>query len=356
MVAELKYYNLLGVSPNVNDEELKKAYRTLALKYHPDKNPTGAERFKAISQAYEVLSNPDKRRIYDQGGEDAIKQGNRFGSAGGGEYQYANPRDIFDIFFGQQRRGDTYGRGPGGRGPSVFDTDDGFYRFSHDENSNPRSNHSRHGSTRRSSGHDTQFSWDRPNGQHQHQSSSSQKRQDPPIERDLPVTLEEVLRGTTKKMRIDRKALMPDGGTFREVKVLTINVKPGWKAGTKITFPREGDQSLQTIPADIVFIIKDKPHPLFQRDGSNLKYIHKLSLRDALLSNTDLQIPTLSGHSVTLPIREIIKPGTTKTIRGQGLPHIKNPTKLGDLIVSFEIIFPDELNTNSRNLIAEALP
>lgn len=107
------------------------------------------------------------------------------------------------------------------------------------------------------------------------------KTQDPPVEHELFVSLEEIASGTTKKMKISRKVLNPDNRTTRmEDKVLTIEIKPGWKQGTKITFPREGDQSPSTIPADIVFIIKDKVHTVFRRDGSDLLYTAKISLKD----------------------------------------------------------------------------
>ena len=111
MVKETKFYDLLGVAPTADDSSLKKAYRKLAMKYHPDKNPEAGEKFKEISMAYETLSNPEKRRLYDQAGEQGIKEG---GAGGGGGFS-SNPMDIFDMFFGG---GDPFGgRGGGRRGP-----------------------------------------------------------------------------------------------------------------------------------------------------------------------------------------------------------------------------------------------
>jgi DnaJ-class molecular chaperone len=120
--------------------------------------------------------------------------------------------------------------------------------------------------------------------------SQRKKTQDPPIEHDLLVSLEEIASGATKKMKISRKVLNSDNRSTRtEDKVLTIDIKPGWKQGTKITFPREGDQSPTSIPADIIFIIKDKPHAIFRRDGSDLIYTAKISLKDVSQHFTEVE-------------------------------------------------------------------
>lgn len=123
------------------------------------------------------------------------------------------------------------------------------------------------------------------------------KQQDPPVVHDLQVTLEEVLAGGTKKMKISRKRLNPDGRTIRrEDKILEVQIKKGWKEGTKITFPKEGDETPTNIPADVVFVLKDKPHPVFRRDGSDVIYPAKISLRDVSFSFLLLVIGHTGRH------------------------------------------------------------
>lgn len=140
------------------------------------------------------------------------------------------------------------------------------------------------------------------------------KKQDPPVTHDLRVSLEEVFTGCTKKMKISRKRLNPDGRTTRsEDKILTVEVKKGWKEGTKITFPKEGDETPSNIPADVVFVVKDKPHPVYRRDGSDIIYPAKITLKEvrwALILRVCLQtiffplciflIPFFSTFSGTL--------------------------------------------------------
>ncbi|CAF1428387.1 unnamed protein product, partial [Rotaria sordida] len=140
-----------------------------------------------------------------------------------------------------------------------------------------------------------------------------------------------------------------------EDKVLTIDIRPGWKQGTKITFPREGDQSPATIPADIVFIIKDKPHPTFRRDGSDIIYTAKISLKEALCGTT-INVPTLEPNRVRkLQLNEVIKPTTEKRLAGDGLPNTKQPTTRGDIVVKFDIKFPDTLTKDQKDIIASTL-
>merc|ERR1711910_219861 len=108
--------------------------------------------------------------------------------------------------------------------------------------------------------------------------SKQAKVQDKTIEREIPVTLEEISKGAEKKMKISRKVHHDDGRITSEEKVLKINVKPGWKSGTKVTFSQEGDCVPGKVPADIAFIIRDKPHPLFDRQNTDIKYTYKIPL------------------------------------------------------------------------------
>ena len=296
----------------------------MARKYHPDKNkaPGAEERFKELAEAYEVLSDKRKRNMYDQLGEEGLKGG--FGSGGTGPNIFGQPYSF---------HGDPMAT---------------FARFF--ASSNPFESFSDMGGMGQAGAFRSQnFNVHGPG-------LCKEKTQVAPILYDLHVTLEEVLKGCTKKMKITRNIYQADGECHKEDKVLAINVKPGWKAGTKITFEREGDQNPDMIPADVVFIIRDKPHSVLKRDGSDLCYTAKVSLKEALCG-TSVYVPTLTGEKVRLDLfHEIIKPITVIRLEGHGLPLPKEPSKCGDLLVTFEIRFPDNLAQSVKDLLNDKLP
>lgn len=184
----------------------------------------------------------------------------------------------------------------------------------------------------------------------------TRKKQDPPVTHDLRVSLEEIYSGCTKKMKISHKRLNPDGKSIRnEDKILTIEVKRGWKEGTKITFPKEGDQTSNNIPADIVFVLKDKPHNIFKRDGSDVIYPARITLREALCGCT-VNVPTLDGRTIPVVFKDVIRPGMRRKVPGEGLPLPKTPEKRGDLVIEFEVIFPDRIPISSRSILEQVLP
>lgn len=349
------YYKILGLSKGASEEDIKKAYRKMALKYHPDKNksPDAEEKFKAVAEAYEVLSDKKKRDIYDQHGEEGLKGGipGSGGGEGGPQFSYTfsgDPRATFQQFFGTNDPfASFFNMGVDGHGPhGVFETmdveDDPFITMM--GGNAPRMT----GGTRRA------FSFNPHDSSRPHPKS---RQQDPAVTRDLYVPLEEVNKGVTKKMKITRNVVGSDGrSTRREEKILTIDVKPGWKEGTKITFEREGDQLPGKIPADIVFVVRDKPHAHFKRDGANLVYTAKVPLRDALCG-TRVSVPTLDGQRVTINFNnEVVRPQTTKRLQGYGLPYPKDPTRKGDIIVHFDIQFPSTLSESAKEILSEVLP
>lgn len=176
--------------------------------------------------------------------------------------------------------------------------------------------------------------------------------QDPAIEQPLPVTLEELFTGTTKKLKINHRVLSTNNAYIQEEKILQIDVKPGWKAGTKVTFPREGDMKPGVIAADIIFVVTDKAHQYFKRDSdNNLLYVAKLNLRDALVGCM-INVPTIDGRVLSIQVNEVIQPGTQKRIPGEGLPIPKRNGERADMIVAFDVAFPTNLSNEQREFLA----
>lgn len=348
------YYKILGISKEASDEDIKKAYRKMALKFHPDKNksPTAEENFKSVAEAYEVLSDKKKRDIYDQYGEEGLKGGVP-GNGGGDGTQFTytfsgDPRATFQQFFGTSDPfAQFFSMGMDGSGQHMFEEmdveNDPFISMMGGGMGGPRVN-----ANRRAFSFSPQDATRSQGGKEAHQDNA--------IIKDLYVTLEEIVQGVTKKMKITRTVVNMDGkSTRKEEKVLVINVKKGWKDGTKITFEREGDQLPGKIPADIVFVIRDKPHSVFKRDGANLIYVAKIHLRDALCG-TKISVPTLSGDTVQVDfVNKVIKPQTTKRLQGYGLPYHKEPGRKGDIVVHFDIQFPTTLTDSAKEILSEVL-
>ncbi|XP_058219908.1 uncharacterized protein LOC131330375 [Rhododendron vialii] len=340
------YYKILGVDRNAKEEDLKKAYRKLAMKWHPDKNPNNKKeaeaKFKQISEAYDVLSDPQKKAVYDQYGEEGLKGvpppdaggpggpgGATYFSTGDGPTTFRftprNADDIFaEIFGGSSPFGGMGGgmRGGGSRFGSLFG-DDMFTSFGHGVGGGPM-----------------------------HQSAGPRKA--PPIEQRLPCSLEELYKGTTKKMKISREIADASGKTMPVEEILTIDIKPGWKKGTKITFPEKGNEQPGVIPSDLIFIIDEKPHSVFTRDGNDLVVTEKMPLSEALTGHT-VRLNTLDGRTLTIPINNVIHPDYEEVVRGEGMPIPKDPTKKGNLRIKFNVKFPTRLNPEQKAGIKKLL-
>lgn len=131
-------------------------------------------------------------------------------------------------------------------------------------------------------------------------------------------------------------------------------MKPGWKKGTKITFPDKGNEQLNQLPADLVFVIDEKPHSLYTRDGNDLIINHRVSLAEAL-GGTTVNLTTLDRRNLSVPVTDIVSPGYELVISREGMPITREPGNRGDLRVKFEVKFPTKLTPEQRAGLRRAL-
>ncbi|KAK5960327.1 type II HSP40 co-chaperone SIS1 PWA37_002400 [Arxiozyma heterogenica] len=327
MVKDTKLYDLLNVSPTANEQEIKKGYRKAALKYHPDK-PTGdTEKFKEISEAFEILSDPQKREIYDQFGLEAARQGGpTFGAGGaggaggfGGAHRFSN-EDAFNIF----------SQFFGGSSPFGSAGDDSTFSFQ-----------SFGGAP---GGGFTSFGG-MPGGM----GGASPPVQEETVQVNLPVSLEDLFIGKKKSFKVGVK----DQRGVQEKKQIDIQLKPGWKAGTKITYKNYGDYNPQTGGRKTLqFVIQEKPHPVFKRNGDDLECVIPLTFKESLLGFSKT-IQTIDGRTLPISRSSPVQPTETSRYPGQGMPLSKNPSQRGDLIVRYKIDYPISLNDVQKNVIAQ---
>ncbi|XP_064295841.1 dnaJ homolog subfamily B member 5-like [Phalacrocorax carbo] len=341
------YYKILGIQSGADEDEIKKAYQKMDLKYHLEKikDPNAEEKIKEIAEAYDVLSDPKKQAIYDQYGEEGLKTGGGSSGGSGNTFHYTfhgDPHATFTSFFGDSNPFDIFFASSRSQVFNGFDQED----MDIDENDDPFSAFGRFGFN----GINGVYQW------HQESLHMRRKVQDPPIIHDLKVSLKEIYHSSTKRMMIIRRRLNADDRTMQtEDKILNIVIKRGWKEGTKITFPKEGDATPDNIPSDIIFILKDKPHSHFKRDRTNVVYTTNISLKEALCGCT-MNIPTIDGRVIPLPCNDIIKPGTVKRLHGEGLPFHKASSQRRHLIVEVKIHFPDRIAPQTRQILKQHLP
>ncbi|CAN1234354.1 DnaJ homolog subfamily B member 13 [Linum perenne] len=188
--------------------------------------------------------------------------------------------------------------------------------------------------------------------------STGRKVKPPPVLKNLECTLEELCYGCTKKVNVTRDVLTDRGQIVQEEEELSIQVKPGWRRGTKITFEEKGNERLGAQPADVTFVIVEKGHQFFRREGDDLELMIEIPLVQAL-TGCDITIPLMSTKSETmkLMIQDIIYPGYKKIIAGQGMPRTNEDEegKRGDLRVLFLVAFPVELTEEQRSKVVNIL-
>uniref|UniRef100_A0A3B3BMQ6 DnaJ heat shock protein family (Hsp40) member A1 n=1 Tax=Oryzias melastigma TaxID=30732 RepID=A0A3B3BMQ6_ORYME len=333
MVKEMGFYDTLGVQANATLDELKKAYRKLALKYHPDKNPTEGEKFKQISQAYEVLSDPQKREIYDRGGEKALKEGGTGGGGGGG---FASPMDIFDFFFGGGSRMQRERKGKNMVHQITVSLEELY-----------------NGATRKLAVQKNCIC-ERCEGRGSRKGAAQvcmschgtgmQVR----VHQLLPGMVQQVSTVCSscqgQGQRISHKDRCKACGgrkILRQKKILEVHIDKGMKDGQKIVFHGEGDQEPGLEPGDIIIVLDLREHSLFTRKGNDLVMSMELQLVEALCG-FKRPVQTLDNRTllVTSHPGELIKPEDTKCILNEGMPTYRRPFEKGLLVIHFSVVFP----------------
>lgn len=281
------YYRILGVGKNADEQAIKKAYRTLAREYHPDRNPdnpAAEEKFKEINEAYEVLGDPEARRKYDQlgsnyfryqqmGGDPGAYDFSQWFSQGGG--QRINPEDLEDILGGSGAFSDfftqVFGR-TGGAQPLRRDT-----------------------------------------------------------EQRIEISLEEAFHGTTRTL-VDTS-----GDRF------TVKIPAGIETGKRIRYRGKGAQG-----GDLLLKVFIRPHRLYERDGADLRSEVTVDVITAVLGGR-VRVPTLHGD-VNLTVRPGTQGGQLIRLRGRGMPRGKDRRSFGDLLAEVRIAIPTQLSAEQREL------
>jgi curved DNA-binding protein len=300
------YYKTLGVEKNTSDEDIKKAYRKLAMKFHPDRNPgnkQAEEKFKKISEAYAVLSDQEKRKQYDSFGSDAFRQ------------RYSQ-EDIFrDFDLNDILR--EFGVGGGGRGARAFGG--GRSRtFTFGQGGDPFADLFRGA---------------------QNYDHVPQKGQD--YEYNLSITLEESVSGAEKKLALQQED---------RVKEINIKIPPGISSGKKLRLAGKGSPGHDRGPSgDLYLNISILPHPIFARDGVDIYMEKTVSFSQAALGAT-IEVPTIEGATRRIKIPAGTQNNTKIRMKGYGVPNLKEGGK-GDQYVKISLSVPKKLTDKQLQLV-----
>ncbi|KAF8582209.1 hypothetical protein K439DRAFT_1413545 [Ramaria rubella] len=353
MVKETKYYDLLEVSPDANESDLKKAYRKKALRLHPDKGGD-PELFKEVTHAYEILSDSQKRSIYDSRGEAGLSEQ---GGMGG-----MDPQDLFSQLFGGGGGGLFGGFGGGGgrsagprRGKDLVHrvnvTLEDLYK-----GKTTKLALTRHVICAKCNGKGGKEGAVKSCTTCNGRGVRITLRQMGPMLQQIQQPCSDC-DGTGEQIDPKNKCKVCNGKkVISERKFLDVHIDKGMKGGQTITFNGESDQSPDVIPGDVVIVIEEKPHDRFTRDGVNLKVEVEVDLLTALAGG-QIAIKHLDDRALLIDIipGTPIKEGDIKVIRDQGMPSLRHHEP-GDLFVRFHVKFPEHLDSSAVTKLEKALP
>ncbi|KIY51153.1 hypothetical protein FISHEDRAFT_64643 [Fistulina hepatica ATCC 64428] len=349
MVKETKFYDLLGVSPNADDNELKKAYRKKALRLHPDKGGD-PELFKETTNAYQVLSDSEKRSIYDARGEAGLSE---TGGMGG-----MDPNDLFSSLFGGGFGGGFFGGGPS-RGPKR--TKDLVHRVHVTLEELYKGKTTKLALTRnvlcsKCKGKGGKEGAVRECYTCHGRGIKITMRQMGPMIQQIQSACDECNGTGTVINPKDRCSHCKGKKVISEKKFLEVHIDKGMKGGQTINFHGESDQAPGAEPGDVIIVIEEKPHERFKRQDNDLMMEVEVDLLTAL-GGGQFAIKHLDDRALIVNIApgEVLKHGATKVIRGQGMWSQRHHEP-GDLYIHLTIRFPDHIDPAVIPLLEQALP
>lgn len=338
------FYKLLGVNKNAGDDEIKKSYRKLAMKHHPDRGGD-PETFKEISHAYNILSDKNKRNIYDQAGEEGLKQG---AGMGGGD-----PFSMFEQMFGES--GGFPGGFPGG---FQFNMGGGHNRTNRN-NSNPEIKHLNLTLEELYAGKKMKFNINRSvlNPAKKNMIKDCDNCDGTGIEtivqRMGPIVQQ---MQTTCRVCGGKGKIIGSDCLLQDTKRVVIDIEAGSCHGEKIIAKEMGNFNSSTMKNDdLVFIIQEKEHDIYKRMENDLIIGLDIELVDAL-TGFAFVFKHLDGEEFIINSDSIIKPDDVKVIKNKGMPFNRGRDVFGDLIIKFNIIYPNNIQNNVYDKLRESLP
>ncbi|CAM9231972.1 unnamed protein product [Heterosigma akashiwo] len=345
-VNNTEFYETLGVEKDADENTIKKAFRKLALKNHPDKGGD-PEKFKKITRAYEVLSDEEKRKTYDQYGEEGLSE-----DGGGGPGRSAD--DIFSMFFGGGRRGPSGPR----KGEDLVHP----LKVSLEDLYNGKTAKLAINRDKLCEGCDGRGG-----------KVGAEKTCDTCSGRGVRIQLRQLAPGMVQQLQSTCSACDGEGKTMREKdkckdcrgsktvkerKILEVHIEKGMRNNQKITFSGEADEAPGMVPGDVVFVVQEKEHAMFKRKGSDLLMSKKITLVEALCGY-EFTVTHLDGRVLKISSKpgEVVKPDELRMVDGEGMPHHGNPFTKGRLFILFKVQFPANysLEASQVALLEQAL-
>ncbi|MGB8648309.1 MAG: J domain-containing protein [Anaerolineae bacterium] len=301
------YYKILGVPKDASEKDIKTAYRRLARKLHPDVNPNdkaAPDKFKDVNEAYEVLSDPDKRKKYDTLGanwqqyeqfQHAGAQGPfQWGGNSGGQYRTMNPEDLEEMLGGLGGASDFFQTFFGG----------------------------------------TQGGFGTRGGR------ATRARQGEDVSTPLELTLEEAYRGAKRTVQVGNRRI-------------EVNIKPGVKTGSRVRVAGQGYPGAGSGPAgDLYLDVQVLPDAQYERKGDDLYVQAPVDLYTAILGG-EVRVPTLKGGQLLLKVPPDTQNGKQFRLSGKGMPRLNDPTTFGDLYAEVRVVLPDKLSEHEIKLFRE---